>query len=369
MSARSSKSRILSGLLAISAAGALSVPAVGALARDGIASVSGKRLVMTRAGVEEAGSDEAAATDTRSGDPSAAAASSDDGSVGGCTGVVVKPGASIQAAIDRSPPGSTLCLGAGHYATKVTIKPKNGMSLVGAGKQATFIRTTSAPTVIEARGRNGVLLKGFDVSGAVGSRACKPGCGRGIRPGIGTVIEDVRSHHNAIAGIGGAGPDLLVRDSELDHNGGPSFVGCCAGGIKASKGFRIENSYVHDNAGIGIWCDVGCRYGSFEVRGNTVVGNTVGGIRYEISASRAVISGNTVRGNNTIDKGGHGGIEINSSRNAVVEHNVVSGNSRAGIVANGRRDPGLANVAIRSNTLNGDKLTGCGAKVTCTNNR
>ena len=376
MSTRS-KPRLISGLLALSAATALSVPALNALAGDGVAKVSGKRLVMKAGKVETtsrtdagAGSSTQAASSvsTDSGSTATASDTGDQGSVGSCTGVVVDPGRDIQAVINANPAGTTLCLAAGTFTTSSPITPKNGMQLIGAGKNVTSITTSSATTVIELRGRSDVLLEGFDVSGAVGSLACKPACGRGIRAGVNTVIDDVRSHHNAISGIGGAGPNLLVRDSELDHNGRSEFFGCCASGIKTGTAYRIENSYVHDNVGMGIWCDVGCKDGTFEVYGNTVVGNAVGGIRYETSASPAMISGNTVRGNNLVDKGGHGGIEVNSSQNAVVQGNVVGGNLRAGITAGGRREPGLDDVLIRNNTLNGDKLAGCGGEVVCTSN-
>jgi hypothetical protein len=359
---------MVSGIAAVSTMTALSLVPLHASAGDVVARVSGKRLASTDGGGSDAtGARSGATTNTREASTGVDASTAPE-TVGGCSGVVVPAGSSIQAAIDARPAGTTLCLEAGHYGASTTIKPKNGMSLVGAGKDATFITTSSAPTVIDLRGRENILLQGFDVSGAVGSLACKPGCGRGIRAGINTIIDDVRAHHNALVGIGGTGPNLLVRNTELNNNGRSEFIGCCAGGVKTGKGFRIENSYVHDNVGIGIWCDVGCRYGSFEVYGNTVEGNTVGGIRYEVSASPAVISGNTVRGNNTMAKGGHGGIEINSSQNATVIDNVVGGNQRAGIVANGGRAPGLANVTINNNALNGDKLVGCGGSIVCTGN-
>src|SRR5215213_2808950 len=311
MSTRS-KPRLISGVLALSAATALSVPALNALAGDGVANVSGKRLVMkagevqTTSRTDAGGQSSTQAVSSPSGGSAStsATATAEQGSVGSCTGVRVEPGRDIQEAINASPAGTTLCLAAGTFTTRSPITPKNGMQLIGAGKNVTSITTSSATTLIELRGRSDVLLQGFDVSGAVGSLACKPACGRGIRAGVNTVIDDVRSHHNAVTGIGGAGPNLLVRNSELDHNGRSDFFGCCAGGIKTGTAYRIENSYVHDNVGMGIWCDVGCKDGSFQVYGNTVVGNAVGGIRYETSASPAMISGNTVRGNNLVDRGG-----------------------------------------------------------------
>jgi hypothetical protein len=288
---------------------------------------------------------------------------------GPCSGIDVPPGANLAAAVAAAPAGATLCLSAGTYNTDTTVTLKSNMKLIGAGREATFIKTSSAPTVLNAKSATGVLFQGFDVSGAVGSAACRPQCGRGIAPGLNNVINEVRIHHNANNGVGGQNGGLLVTNSEIDHNGSSAFAGCCAGGIKAGHAYTIRNSYVHDNIGIGIWCDVGCGGGSFNVIGNTVSGNTRGGIRYEISAVPALISGNTVTNNNLINQGGHGGIEINSSKNAVVENNVLGGNGRAGIVANGRRAPGLGNVTIRNNSLNGDPVGGCGGTIACLTNR
>ncbi len=60
-----------------------------------------------------------------------------------------------------------------------------------------------------------------------------------------------------------------------------------SGGIKGSYAYTILNSYVANNIGSGIWCDVGCLGGTWTVEGNTVVDNTAGGIRYEISDAGA----------------------------------------------------------------------------------
>ena len=51
-------------------------------------------------------------------------------------------------------------------------------------------------------------------------------------------------------------------------------IGFSSGGIKGSNAFTILNSYVADNIGSGIWCDVGCRGGTWTVEGNTVISNT-----------------------------------------------------------------------------------------------
>jgi hypothetical protein len=265
-------------------------------------------------------------------------------------------------------PGDTVCVGAGSFEIDAPIKLRDGMHLLGAGRDETFITTDSAEVVLNASGSTGVRVEALDVSGAVGSHGCRPQCGRGIVPGLRTVITNVRIHNNENNGIGGQDGGLVVSNVELDHNGSGEFLGCCASGIKSGQAFTIRDSFVHDNTGIGIWCDVGCGNGTLQILDNSVVGNSHGGIRYEISSTRALIAGNKVIGNNTVGKGGHGGIEINSSQNATVVDNRLGQNGGWGIIVGGRRSPGIANVAIRDNVLNGDQIRGCGEAVLCEGN-
>ena len=287
-----------------------------------------------------------------------------------CRGVRVGPRANLHRAINRAGRGATLCLAAATYRTSSGFRPRNGQRLVGVSRFKTVIRATRAPAVVYARGTVDVTLKKLSVTGAYGTPRCRPQCGKGIVPGADTSIVRVRVHHNRALGIGGAGARLVIRRSRVDHNGHPAFYGCCAGGIKSAWAYKIKKSYVHDNVGVGIWCDVGCRGGRWIVRNNVSVRNTLGGIRYEISGAlgSAVIGRNVVRGNNRRGAGGHGGIEINSSRNAVVERNRLRGNAGPGIIVNGRRRPGLANISVRHNSLTNDEIHRCGGPVTCHGN-
>ena len=382
------RQRILWAVLVV-ALGAL--PALLAVAAEGIATfVSGKRLerrggVVTevtspapranrakdaeRAPRPSKPSDKAAAEESRDGRRTRARAGRRSRSRRGCKGVVVRSGSSLQSAIDAAPAGAKLCIRRGTYRVAAPIVPKDGQTLAGAGRRRTSITTASAPTVIDAKATSGVTIKRLVVSGAAGSEACAPACGRGIAAGANTVIDRVRAHDNAITGIGGSEGGLLVTNSELDHNGSAQFIGCCASGIKTGTAFTIVNSYVHNNAGVGIWCDMGCQGSAFRVFGNVVVDNSMGGVRYEISSVPAVIQGNRVQGNNVSGAGGHGGIEINSSRNVVVESNTLGGNVGPGVVANGNRSPGVANVDVVNNVLRGDEVTGCGDGVSCVGNR
>ena len=287
-----------------------------------------------------------------------------------CRGVKVGARARLQRAINRAGRGATLCLAGTTYRTSRGIRPRSGQRLVGVSRSRTVIRGASAPVVIYARGTSNVTLKKLSVAGAVGRPACRPQCGKGIVPGNHTRILRVRVHHNRALGIGGAGPGLLIRKAEIDHNGHADFYGCCAGAVKAAQAYTIRKTHVHDNVGVGIWCDVGCHGGRWKVVENTVVGNTLGGIRYEISGmtGSAVIKRNVVRSNNLRNAGGHGGIEINSSRNVVIERNRVIANRGPGVIANGRRRPGLGNISVRFNDLSNDEIHRCGGPVRCRGN-
>ena len=288
-----------------------------------------------------------------------------------CRGVRVPTGANLQVAINRARKGAKLCLGRGTYFTRSGITLRSKQKLVGVTRSRTVIKTSGASTVIDARNTTGVKIKRLSVTGAGGGRRCAPGCGRGISPGRKTKIVRVRVHHNQVLGIGGSRGGLVIKKSEVDHNGHRDLYGCCTGAIKTGTAYTIKDTYVHDNVGVGIWCDVGCKGGKWRVLNNVTVRNTLGGIRYETAGAHgsALIRGNAVRRNNRLGSGGHGGIEINSSRNAVVEKNRVRRNTGPGIIIGGKRRPGLGNIMVRYNVLTHDHIQKCGGPVSCKGNR
>jgi hypothetical protein len=288
-----------------------------------------------------------------------------------CRGIRVSAGASLQSAINRAPKGARLCLAAATYRTSSGITLKDRQKLVGVSPSRTVIKTSRASTIVYARPAAHVKIKRVSVTGATAGPHCRPNCGRGIAPGRNTTIVNVRVHHNKATGIGGSRGSLLIKNSEIDHNGHPDYYGCCASGIKTGTAFRIENSFVHDNVGVGIWCDVGCDGGRWTVLNNIVTDNTLGGIRYEISGAggSALIRGNIVRRNNRRKAGGHGGIEINSSRNAIVARNRIGSNVGPGVIINGGRPPGVRNIVVRRNRLNNDSIHKCGGPVICRRNK
>jgi len=305
--------------------------------------------------------------------------------------VKVSSGANIQAAVNAASAGTAFCL-TGSYTLTSSVKPKDGQSFTGPAT----IRGTPA-TAFELRadgateGADNVTIRDLDIGG-FSLRAVA--CWRGF---LGVNLD---VHDNGRNGIGcglNGGSGVTVRDSYIHDNGSPSETGRGAGGMKFANasGVLVEGNVIERNIGNGVWCDVDC--GSFVVRDNVVRGNTRKGIFFEISFGPALIEGNTVTENNCspvwwgdgnpecdLPDGTFGpqsagapggGIATNSScpstTTCVIRGNILGGNAVAGI--NFRDDSRPYNVPfnilVEGNTMNGDRLLGCGlGGVTCREN-
>jgi hypothetical protein len=316
--------------------------------------------------------------------PGAAQASSPGVVPSACSGVSVSPGTNLVNKVASKPAGTTFCIHAGTYSIgSQAVQPKDNDRLIGDPVTRGANGTISAPTKIVGTGptvidmepdtllvaRDGVVIQNLDVSGAQGSTACKPKCGKGIAQGSNLTVTYSRIHNNMMSGIGGLGAGGIINHVEIDHNGSTIFYHCCAAGIKSVYSYTFGYSYVHDNVGNGVWQD-GCGT-NFKVTNSTVIGNHESGIRYEHNTDcpgSATITHNTVKNNNLDLIGGSGGIAVNSAPGANVGYNVLGGNKSAGIYVGGTRGP-LTGTSIHDNTMNGDALRGCDLTgVTCTNN-
>ncbi len=288
-------------------------------------------------------------------------------------------------------------LGSCNYNVDHTVILKAGDGL--AGPVGTFTRrgpafdpnpvaqitgTGGIPEVIRPQGSRPakVTIRWVSVTGAKGqyqNGKPKQGTGGGLAMGSASntsTIYAVRSHNNEAAGVTNA--HGVYERVELDHNAtNPDFAGFNGSGLKAITEVEIKNSYVHDNGGNGLWCDVGCSNApnmanGFWVHHNLVVNNDRAGIRVENSPTRALIENNHVHGNSYHEK--RGGVSIRDSQNVLVRNNVfgaatmVAGVSypnnadRVAAVASdsGRADrTNLQNVDIVNNVLNGEVIKGC----------
>jgi hypothetical protein len=150
--------------------------------------------------------------------------------------------------------------------------------------------------------------------------------GGGIAIGMGTRVLGSSIHHNGQIGITGAGDDVLIEHNTVWANNTRGFAFSWeAGGIKlaASKRVIFRDNYVHDNAGPGIWCDIGCKDVVYER--NRVEGNQGHGIFHEISFD-ATIHGNTVWRNGIANNGWFWGVNIlvAASQNVTVYGNTLT---------------------------------------------
>jgi hypothetical protein len=238
-------------------------------------------------------------------------------------------------------------------------------TIVGAGADVAF------QAKFRPGGAKDVRFVDLDVSGFT----------QGIWCWVGTQVIGGRYHHNSRNGIGcglEGGGGVLVDGVEIDHNGSVDYLYSDAGGMKFAQGHGIvvRNSRVHDNVGIGVWCDVQC--GDYTVVDNVITGNSRKGVHYEKSGASdlngIVYEGMAIIARNVIQDNGYGtqestnaGVIAVSSKNMLIEDNVFGGNA----LSNGikiRQDSRLtgdthgwviSNVTIRRNTMNGDDIDGC----------
>jgi parallel beta-helix repeat protein len=139
---------------------------------------------------------------------------------------------------------------------------------------------------------------------------------------------------------------VLERNETSENNYRGFFANFQAGGVKAANAcnrVRISGHVARDNAGTGIWFDLGCRDVTIE---QARVERNTRGIEYETS-DRAVISNNVVTGSS------EHGIYVNASSDVDVVDNTLDGNGWA-IVVHGiprAEHPRLERNRVRGNDI------------------
>jgi hypothetical protein len=248
----------------------------------------------------------------------------------------------VQAAVDKHAAGTTFCLH-GTYGFDDAVRPKAGQTFMG-------------PATVVARGADMAFELNNGTSGAKGVSFVDLDISgfelRAIECWVGTQVIRGRYHHNGRNAIG-CGLDyerghILIDGAEVDHNGSDEHLGSGAGGMKFARlgedGLTVRNSYIHDNIGNGVWCDVQC-IGTFLIENNVISRNSRKGVHYEKSgATDEYIAGRIVEGraiirHNVVTDNGwegrehaaDGGISGVSSRNMLIEYNITSGNGRGGV--------------------------------------
>lgn len=281
------------------------------------------------------------------------------------------------------------CLAAGSYRLTSPFKINiSNIKIIGDPLRRPNI-DASAVTTSDGQNKSGFIpgaAGGVTLANLIVHRAPTPGfnqcnkCGIGVLTGPNFRLYNMFLHHNGLNGVNGH--ETTIENSDLYANGNSAVdnLNWTAGGVKMAKAFTIAWSYVRNNIGIGIWCDVGCRttstHGAFHVHHNYVTGNWQAGVRQEYSTSNTYIRYNVVDGNNAHrPTDNFGGIEVIDSQHVVVNYNILKNNWPYGVFAAGNvyKRPGtysLAHVNITNNTMNGQAaVCQAGTGVTCNPNQ
>jgi parallel beta-helix repeat protein len=253
-------------------------------------------------------------------------------------------GSSIQTAIDNNPPGSTFWIKSGTRSITSSIVPKTGQSFVGEYGAildgSTWSTTDSTAGAFQGHNADidNVTIKNLYIRNMPqkGIHAyvdwtdnwtienCEiTGCTHGVLVSHGSTVRNCRIHDNIsntpddpdVSKQGGGYGISMTRQkpativtfdhNEICHNGREQ---------KSIDGGIIHwlNNYVHDNRGVGIWCD----------------GDNAG----------TIIENNTVDNNGWGGAWGAAGIMWEGSRNGIIRNNIIRWNSDMGIFVSSSKD-------------------------------
>jgi hypothetical protein len=249
----------------------------------------------------------------------------------------------------------------------------------------TIVGGADVINVIAARGK--VRVEWVKIVGGKGQYSAdgSPVHGTGSGLTMPTATNDSSLYAVHITGSDAAGitnaHGTFERIELDDSTQDPNFLGFNGSGLKAVTEVEVRNSYIHDNQGIGIWCDQFCHDSESHPNGfwaheNLVVNNTGYGIRFErvgdvSDAGEALIENNEVHQNSLGLS--RAGIDIRDAQDALVRNNVFGAKSIADVAYlpnargvailatdSGRSDrPDLFNVEIVDNVTNGEIIKGC----------
>lgn len=331
-----------------------------------------------------------------------------------CTGTDVAPGTGLKAAMDAAPAGTTFCLAAGTYEVNQTISLQADDTVIGAGRDATFIDGTglpiSSPGIFTMGGITGTqTFRDLEIFGAPTpaggvTGVCSPNanCGKAFSVGnTGTLqLLGVDCRDNDSNCVGGGGSANVVMDdvdcwgngSEYSMNKDFRSAACVKRAASYTAGggdTTITNSNIHDNDWVGVWCDF-CKFGTLTITDSSLSSNGRAGLQWEMSGGwsdedDAILTRVTIQNNGWRDPtpsipigGGSGGIMISTATSLTVRDSIFGGNrnsaggvNRAWIIIRTERgqpwSPTIQDIVFANNTLNGD-VGDCGTGVTCTGN-
>lgn len=248
----------------------------------------------------------------------------------GCVGVQVAAGANLQTIAASQPAGTTFCLAAGQYnITGTGVALQSGDKLVGtlgaSGERLTILDGGDSATKVGTCSCSGgefrnVIIEDFAMAvqqGPTGPNLTdwlfeniesRFNASDGIHVQDGSIVRGGYFHHNVEIGVGGQGDNATVENAEIAFNGTATASGRDGGSKWVNTiNLTVRGNWVHDNLGPGLWTD-GAVNDGVVFENNLVEDNAGAGIFHELGKT-ALIQGNTVRCN-----AGAGEIYISNSR-------------------------------------------------------
>lgn len=215
----------------------------------------------------------------------------------------------FQQAINAASAGDRVIIPAGTFQISSAIVPKQGVAIVGAGREQSvveFIGTSNSPLVrINGNSQNDIELTGFTLDGKNSDRATH-----------GILAEFSSGHHIHQMGFrdfvetSDFGSHAIHLRNDVDNT------------LIEANHFR--NIGLNDNFGSAIRMSRGSAFNT--IRNNDISGTGRGGVFAEIGATDNVIRGNTIMQSGLFDgdSGAGLGIELwNGSGRTIVEDNVL----------------------------------------------
>ncbi|MER6913300.1 right-handed parallel beta-helix repeat-containing protein [Streptomyces sp. NPDC000594] len=217
----------------------------------------------------------------------------------------VRPGASIQAAVDAARPGDTVVIAPGTFRESVLITKE--LTLRGAGP-----RTVLTPAQTRSRTGHSCATAGHGIC-VIGTEGAEP-AGVSVRS---LTVRGFRGH-----GLWASRTDrLLVREVTAEENG--------VWGIAQQRSTRaaLRNNTVRENGDAGIF-----------------VANAVDAEGGATDTGGTVIADNRATGNRI-------GITVRRVRNLSVRSNVITGNCAGMFIVGDESRPAAGAMTVRSNTI------------------
>jgi parallel beta-helix repeat protein len=312
------------------------------------------------------------------------------------TGTLLPVGVDWGPIIKAEPAGTTFIVEAGvHYEQTASLR--HGDSLIGQPGAVMDGRDVTEWAVLP-NNANDVTIRGLEIRNYNPDDLYAPLTARtheGAAGGIGWTVEDCDLHHNGYAGLA-LSDGSTARNNKIHDNGviglevswvrdrgalvegneiyGNNTSGADeyyeAGGAKfgETEGLIVRGNFVHDNNGPGLWTDIDNVDTLYEH--NVVTGNSGAGIFHEISYS-ATIRNNQVRGNGFRNRGWlwEGGIMVAASQDVEITGNVLVDNFNGITLIQQDRGSGslgaylLRDVSVEDNTVVRSGRTGAAQDV------